>query len=107
MTRHRTTRSRRLSPRPIPDNRRAAVPPEPEFDFNGTLYVLRDNLGRADTMVTCADELIVQLWSDGGQEIDDITRRRGHVSFLMESASLAILTAIHAGIELDLHRRDA
>jgi hypothetical protein len=107
MTKHRTTRSRRLSPRSIPDNRRAAAPPEPAFDFNGTLYVLRDNLGRADTMVTCADELIVRLWSDGGQEIDDLPRRRSHVSFLMESASLAILTAIHACIELDLHRRDA
>jgi len=107
MTRHRTTRPRRLSPRSIPDNRRTAAPQEPEgFDFNGTLYVLRDNLGRADTMVTCADELIVQLWSDDG-EIEDITRRRGHVSFLMESASLAILTAIHAGIELDLHRSEA
>jgi len=34
-------------------------PPEPEFDFNGTFYRLRDNFGRADTMVTCADELIV------------------------------------------------
>lgn len=100
MQRHRTAQGR------VPDNRRAALPdPEPErFNFNGTLYVLRDNLGRADTMVTAADELIVQLWSDGGQEIDDITRRQGHVSFLMESASLAILTAIQAGIELDLHR---
>jgi len=84
----------------------AAVGRSP-FDFNGTLYVLRDNLGRADTMITATDELIVQLWSDDGQEIDDLTRRRGHVSFLMESASLSILTAIHAGIELDLHRRDA
>jgi hypothetical protein len=92
---------KRLSKRSTPGN------PAPAFDFNGTLYVLRDNLGRADTMVTAADELIVQLWSDSGQEIADVTRRRGHVSFLMESASLAILTAIHAGIELDLHRSDA
>ena len=105
MSNHRNPRQR-LSKQRTPDNRRRTELPAP-FDFNGTLYVLRDNLGRADTMVTCADELIVQLWSDGGQEIDDITRRRGHVSFLMESASLAILTAIHAGIELDLHRRDA
>jgi hypothetical protein len=62
---------------------------------------------RRSSGLTAADDLIVQLWSDGGQEIADITRRRGHVSFLMESASLAILTAIHAGIELDLHRGDA
>jgi hypothetical protein len=100
MRSHRNPR-KRLSKRSIPSN------PAPAFDFNGTLYVLRDSLGRADTMITCADELIVQLWSDDGQEIDDITRRRGHVSFLMESASLAILTAIHAGIELDLHRSEA
>src|SRR3954464_11971588 len=102
MRRHRNPRAR-LQKRVNPSNPK----PAPEFDFNGTLYVLRDSLGRADTMITCADELIVQLWSDDGQEIDDLIRRRGHVSFLMESASLAILTAIHAGIELDLHRRDA
>lgn len=105
MRNHRNPRQR-LSKQRTPDNRRRTELPAP-FDFNGTLYVLRDNLGRADTMITAADELIVQLWSDDGQEIDDLTRRRGHVSFLMESASLSILTAIHAGIELDLHRSDA
>jgi hypothetical protein len=100
MREHRNPR-KRLPKRSAPSNS------APEFDFNGTLYVLRDNLGRADTMITAADELIVQLWSDSGQEIDDIGCRRGHVSFLMESASFAILTAIHAGIEIDLHRSQA
>jgi hypothetical protein len=99
---HRNPRQRLTKPS-IPGNPN----PAPAFDFNGTLYVLRDSLGRADTMVTAADELIVQLWSDDSPEGDDLTRRRGHVSFLMESAGLAILTAIHAGIEIDLHRSEA
>ena len=104
MTRHRTTRSRRLSPRSIPDNRRAAAPPEPEFDFNGTLYVLRDNLGRADAMVTQVDEMIVELWSGGTSNGDSLTRRRNHVSYLLEAARLAVRAAMHAGDQLDLHR---
>jgi hypothetical protein len=82
------------------------VLPPPEFDFDGTLDVLRDNLGRADAMLVTADELIVQLWSgEGGGEC--LTRRRNHVSYLMEAARLAVRAAMYAGDELDLHRRGA
>jgi hypothetical protein len=69
--------------------------------------VLRDNLGRADAMLVTADELIVQLRSSEGGSGDGLTRRRNHVSYLMEAARLAVRAAMHAGDELDLHRRDA
>jgi hypothetical protein len=65
--------------------------------------VLRDNLGRADAMIVTTDELIVQLWSgEGGSE--GLTRRKNHVSYLIESARLAVRAAMYAGDELDLHR---
>jgi hypothetical protein len=100
MRNHRNPRPR-LSKRLTPDNRRAAAPPA--FDFDGTLDVLRDNLGRADTMLATADELIAQLWSS--ESGDGLARRRNHVSYLMEAARLAVRAAMHAGDELDLHRR--
>lgn len=49
------------------------------FDFDGTLYVLRDNLGRADAMFAAADALIVQMWSD--DDDNDRLRRRNHISY--------------------------
>jgi hypothetical protein len=103
MRKHRNPRPR-LSKRPTPDNR--AEQPRPTFDYDGMLDVLRDNLGRADAMLVTADELIVQLWSGSGEGMS-LTRRRNHVSYLMEAARLAVRAAMHAGDELDLHRRDA
>lgn len=46
MRKHRNPRQR-LSKPPSPDNRRALPPPRPTFDYDGTLDVLRDNLGGA------------------------------------------------------------
>ena len=81
-----------------------APPPAPTFDYDGVLAVLRDNVGRADAMIVTADELIVQLWSGGGTSIDSLTRRRNHVSYLLETARIAVRAAMKAGDELDLHR---
>jgi hypothetical protein len=85
--------------------RRARLPPSPQFDFDGTLYVLRNNLGRADAMIVAADELIVQFWSDDEEE--EILLRRIRISYCLEAAGLAVRAASHAGLELHLHRRDA
>jgi hypothetical protein len=104
MKRHRNPRPR-LPKRPTPDNRRAALP-TPAFDLQGTLAVLRDDLGRADTMLVTADELIVQVWSGEGGNGDTLTRRRNHVSYLMEAARLAVRAAMRAGDEIDLHQGD-
>src|SRR4051812_15841908 len=99
MVKHRNPRQR-LAKRPKPSN------PAPAFDYDGTPDVLRDNGARADAMLVTADELIVQLWSgDGSGDNLSLTRRKNHVSYLMESARLAVRAAMHAGDEIDLHRR--
>lgn len=103
MKRHRSPRPI-LSKRPSPSNS-AKAKPAPTFDYDGTLDVLRDNVGRADAMLSTADDLIVQLWSSEGDSLS-LTRRRNHVSYLMEAARIAVRAAMHAGDELDLHRRD-
>jgi hypothetical protein len=101
MPKHRNPRQR-LSKQPPPSN---SAKPEPTFDFDGTLDVLRDNVARADAMLVTADELIVQLWSGSGTgDSLSCTRRKNHVSYLMESARIAVRAAMHAGDELDLHR---
>jgi hypothetical protein len=105
MKRHRNPRAR-LPKRPTPDNRRAASPSSPAFDLDGVLAVLRDELGRADAMLVTADELIVQVWSGESGNGDTLTRRRNHVSYLMEAARLAVRSAMRAGDEIDLRRGD-
>lgn len=85
--------------------RRARLPPSPQFDFDGTLYVLRDNLWRADAMIAATDELIVQFWGDDDEE--EILLRRVRITYCLEAAGLAVRAASYAGQELVLHRRAA
>jgi hypothetical protein len=87
------------------------------------LAVLRDEVARTDAMLVIADEMIPGLWGDraggdpGGDNGNDpgndpggdnghlaLTRRRNHVSYLMEAARIAVRAAMHAGDELDRHR---
>ena len=103
MPRHRNPRARLSKPEPH-DNQRALPPPAPTFDYDGVLAVLRDQIGRADAMLVTADELIVQLWSGGASNSDSLTRRKNHVSYLLEAARLAVRATMYAGDELDLHR---
>lgn len=77
---------------------------------NETIHILRDNLGRADAMITALEGLIERLWNDDGDDDEDgdtLTRRRSHVAHLIEAARLAVRGAIYAGDDLDLHRRGA
>jgi hypothetical protein len=83
------------------------LPPPGRFDFDGTPYMPRDNLGRADAMIVATDEPIARVWSDDGGDLDSLTRRRGHGSYFMGAPRLAARAAIRAGGELDLHRRGA
>ncbi len=102
MRKHRNPRQR-LTKRSKPSNPK----PAPTFDFEGVLAVLRDNVARADAKLVTADELIPQLWSgDSGEGEDNLglTRRRNHVSYLLEAARESVRAAMHAGDELDLHR---
>jgi hypothetical protein len=83
---------------------------EPRFDLDGTLYVLRDNLGKADAFITVAEDLIEQCWDGCGDEGDDdnsVSRRRNQVAHLVESAKLAVRAAGYAGEELANRRRGA
>jgi hypothetical protein len=90
---------------------------EPRFDRNRTLHMLRNNLARADAMITAAERLIEEpLWHIRGDEGDDadededgdsISRRRNQVAHLIESAKLAVRAAIYTGTELDRHRGGA
>jgi hypothetical protein len=84
----------------------------PRFDRDRTLYVLRDNIARADAMITAAERLIEEppgdiRDEDEGESGDSISRRRNHLAHLIESAKLAVRAAIYAGIELDRHRGGA
>ena len=80
-------------------------------DLDGELYVLRDNLGKADAFITAAEELIERSWSDDGDESDDgddgLMRRRNHVEHLVESAKLAVRAATYTSAELAKRRRGA
>jgi hypothetical protein len=75
------------------------------------LYVLRDNLGKADAFITSVEDLIERpgvVGGDGGGDDDgdedNLGRLRNHVAHLVESAKLAVRAAIYAGIEIDKHR---
>ena len=108
MSRHRRPPPPKVSKRPTTSNPSPAPSanpkPAPTFDYDGVLAVMRDAVGRADAMIVTVDELIVQLWSGGGGSDISLTRRRNHVSYLLEAARLAVRAAMHAGDELDLHR---
>jgi hypothetical protein len=74
--------------------------------------VLRDNIARADAMITAAERLIEEPPGDIRDEDEDedgdsISRRRNHLAHLIESAKLAVRAAIYAGIELDRPRGGA
>jgi hypothetical protein len=77
------------------------------LDLDATLYIVRDNLGKADAYITAVEELIEQPEGSDGDEDDDggdePGRRRNHVAHLIESAKLAVRAAICASIELDKH----
>jgi hypothetical protein len=88
MTRHRTTRARRLSPRPTPDN----------FGTLDDLFgLLKDNLGKADAFITSAEYQLEQAPS-GDEDEDD--RRRTHVEHLVESAKFAVRAAGYTAAEI-------
>lgn len=82
------------------------------LDLEGSVDLIRDNLGRADAFITAVEDLIERTWNDDGageEDDDSVGRRRNHVAHLLESAKLAIRAAIYAGsgltTELDRCRK--
>jgi hypothetical protein len=118
MGQHRDPRAR-LSKRLTPDNRRAALPPPaPEPDeLDGLMYTLRDNLRRADAMVSTAERQIEESWhdedddeSDVEEEFDTVLRHRMRVEYLVEAGKHAVRAALYTTEQIDaalVRRRNA
>jgi hypothetical protein len=92
-----------------------------DVDLDHRLYVVRDNLGRADAFLTAAEDLIERPGVVGEDEDEDeerdasddeaLGRRRDHVAHLVKSAKLAVRAAIYGGgqlaVELDRYRTES
>jgi hypothetical protein len=105
MSNHRNPRQR-LSKRPPPDNFNP--------DLDNLIYLLRDNLGKADAFITAAECLIEESWNSGDDDpaAEDETgdsglRRRNHAEHLIESAKLAVRAAAYTTEEIDRRRSGA
>jgi hypothetical protein len=91
---------RHHNPRP----RLPKQPPAYNFDYDEALHAVRNNIARADALVTAAEDLIERAQDDDEDE-DARGRRRNHVAHLLEDARLAVRAAIYAGSEIERHRR--
>ena len=71
-----------------------------ELDVDDTLYVVTHSLGKADTFITLAEDLVEQSWrggkDDDGDGDDSVMRRRKHVEYLIECAKEAVREAQYA-----------
>ena len=91
-------------------------------DVDDVLYVVLDNLGKADAFITSAEGIIEQpgggIGGDGdGDGDEDITddydpsRRRNHLAHMLEAAKLAVRAAQYAGdrmaAKLDAYRGES
>lgn len=128
MAKHRNPRAR-LSKRPTPGNPTTAPapapeplpppPPEPDDEVDHLICVLRDQLRRADALVTSAEKELLVSWgvgSDSGGEDDEadddgVQRRRMRVEYLVEIGKYAVreaqYTSEQLAAELAMQRGDA
>lgn len=91
MSKHRNPRARLPKP-PSSDNQRALPPPDDGLD--GLLYILRDNLRRADAMVSTAERQIEENWHDEEEdENGGILRHRMRIEYLVEAGKHAVRAA--------------
>jgi hypothetical protein len=111
MRKHRNPRQR-LSKRATPDNRPRLELPEPEpppdDGLDGLLYILRDNLRRADAMVSTAERQIEESWHDEEEDEDGgILRHRMRIEYLVEAGKHAVRAALYTAeqIEAEITRR--
>jgi hypothetical protein len=73
-------------------------------DLDGTLHVLRDNLGRADAMV-CATEHQIERYTwraegEGDEEDEGGDRRLDHMVHLLAAAKESVRAAVYASGQL-------
>ncbi len=82
-----------------------------DLDLDATLYLVRDNLGKADAFITAAEDLIKESREgDGSRDDDDdagpddgddeLRRHRNHVAHMVGSAKFAVRKAIYARSQL-------
>jgi hypothetical protein len=98
--------------RPTHDNRRPALPapeatPVTAPDVDQLIDVLRDDLRRADAMVSTAERQIEENWHDGDdesdleEEFDTVLRHRMRIEYLVEAGKLAVRAALYTTERLD------
>jgi len=81
-------------------------------DLDGLIYLLRDNLGKADALITAAEREIEESWrSDGDDDPaaedetgDSVLRRRSRIEHLVEAGKLAVREAAYTTEEIDRRR---
>lgn len=101
MRNHHRNPRQRLSKRTTQDN----LPP----DRDGLIYILRDNLGKADAFITAAEREIEESWKgndddDPGAEDetdDSVLRRRSRIEHLIEAGKQAVRAAAYTTEEID------
>jgi len=111
MQTHRNPRprlSKQLSPDNDPGTRRRG-----SDDLDGLIYLMRDNLGKADAFITAAEREIEESWRSNGDDApaaedetgDSALRRRSRIEHLVEAGKLAVRAAAYTTEEIDNRRR--
>ena len=101
---HRNPR-KRLAKRTSPDNF--------EANLNDLIYLLRDNLGKAEAFITAAEREIEESWrtvEDPAAEDDtgdSALRRRSRIEHLVEAGKMAVRAAAYTTEEIDRRRQRA
>lgn len=102
MREHRNPRPR-LAKRATKDNFSAEI--------NDLIYLMRDNLGKADAFITAAEREIEESWrTDDDPAAEDETgesglRRRSRIEHLIEAGKLAVRAAGYTTEEIDTQIR--
>lgn len=104
--------------RPRPRVSKQLPPANLTPDLESLLYLLRDNLRRADAMITTAEGLLEQSWGDKRDDDEEdegegegILRYRMRIEYLVEACKLAVRAAGYTAEQIDAeiaaHKRRA
>ena len=81
-------------------HRRQLGPVAPRADVDGLLYLLRDNLRRADAFITTAEEQIERSWGGGEDQGGDDSGGDGVLRRRNQAAKLAVQAGNYTGEEI-------
>ena len=94
---------------PRPRLARRATKDNFSAEISDLIYLLRDNLGKADAFITAAEREIEESWrTDDDPAAEDETgesvlRRRSRIEHLVEAGKLAVRAAGYTTEEVDTH----